>query len=254
MQTIIAKTTKASEKIADKIKQAPSKRYDGEPARHLVYEFSIGLRLAHWIRALSIVVLVVSGLYIAYVFAAPVPSGEPVNFMNAKWRAVHEIAGFVLIACFIFKIYLFIFDKQSHIERVSFWDFIHPSIWIAQIKYYVLFSEHPRLKGTYNPLQFVAYLGFYIMLVLICLTGLILYVHNYHEGLGGLLYEPMRYFELMFGGLANVRAIHHIVTWGIVIFVCVHVYMAVFNAIKGKNGGMDAIVSGYKYLDDEHHA
>ena len=99
MQTIIAKTTKASEKIADKIKQAPSKRYDGEPARHLVYEFSIGLRLAHWIRALSIVVLVVSGLYIAYVFAAPAPSGEPVNFMNAKWRAVHEIAGFVLIAC-----------------------------------------------------------------------------------------------------------------------------------------------------------
>ena len=254
MQENIAKVAAMGTKIGEKIKQAPSKRYGGDPARHLVYEFSIGLRLTHWIRALMIVVLTVSGLYIAYAFSAPVITGEPINFMNAKWRAVHEIAGFVLIGCFIFKLYLFIFDKSSHIERASFWDFINPRIWIAQIKYYLFMGEHPRLKGAYNSLQFIAYLGFYVMLAGICLTGLILYSHNYHEGLGGLIYEPMRWFEALMGGLANVRAIHHILNWGIVIFVCVHVYMAVFNAVKGKNGGMDAIVSGYKYLDDEHHA
>ena len=75
------------------------------------YEFSIGLRLTHWIRAISIVVLSVSGFYLAYVFVSPAITGEPINFMNAKWRAVHQIAGFILIGCFIFKTYLFFFDN-----------------------------------------------------------------------------------------------------------------------------------------------
>ena len=41
------------------------------------YEFSVGLRLTHWIRAICIVVLVVTGFYISYVFIAPSVSSEP---------------------------------------------------------------------------------------------------------------------------------------------------------------------------------
>ncbi|NHV87685.1 Ni/Fe-hydrogenase, b-type cytochrome subunit, partial [Escherichia coli] len=41
--------------------------------------------------------------------------------------------------------------------------------------------------------------------------------------------------------------IHHICTDCIIVFVPIHVYMAVFNAIKGKEGALDAIVSGYKF-------
>lgn len=48
------------------------------------------------------------------------------------------------------------------------------------------------MKGVYNPLQFVSYLMFYIVAFFIILTGLILYVHVYHEGLGGLLYPICR--------------------------------------------------------------
>ena len=77
------------------------KHGSGENNREAVYEFSIGLRFTHWVRAISIIVLTVSGLYIAYVFAAPVVTGEPINFMNAKWRAVHEVAGFILLGCLI---------------------------------------------------------------------------------------------------------------------------------------------------------
>ncbi|AII14818.1 [NiFe] hydrogenase, cytochrome b subunit [Campylobacter iguaniorum] len=211
------------------------------------YEFSIGLRLTHWIRAISIAILIVSGFYLAYVFVSPVITSEPVNFMNAKWRAVHQIVGFVLIGCFIFKFYLFLFDKKSKIERVSVKDSINPKIWIDQVKYYLFLGKHPHLSGVYNPLQFVSYLFFYIVLFVICLTGLILYVHVYHEGLGGLLYDPMRVVEVWMGGLANVRLIHHIAMWIIMIFVVAHVYMAIFNAIKGKDGAMDAIISGYKF-------
>lgn len=87
------------------------------------YEFSIGLRLTHWIRALCITILVISGLYLAYVFQSPNISDEPVLFLQAKWRFVHLVFGFILIGAFIFKTYLFFFDSLSFKERVSIKDF-----------------------------------------------------------------------------------------------------------------------------------
>lgn len=216
------------------------------------YEFSIGYRLTHWIRFFAITILTISGFYIAYVGVSPEISNEPVLFMNAKWRFVHMVAAFVLIAALFFKTYLFFCDKKSKKELLSIYDFIDPKIWIAQIKYYIFLGPHPHVRGVYNPLQFASYLFFYIVVFMICLTGMVLYVHIYHEGLGGFFYTPMRFFEDLMGGLANVREIHHICMWIILIFVVVHVYMAVFNAVKGKNGAMDAIVSGYKFPQNEH--
>jgi len=212
------------------------------------YEFSYWLRITHWVRVVAIVVLTASGFYIAYPFISPASNGgEPVNFMNALFRSWHIIFGFLLICVTIGKFYLFIFDKQSKVERLSFWDFINPKVWIQQIGYYLLISKHPHAKGAYNPLQFMAYAGVYIALVMISLTGLILYVNVYHGGLGGLLYEPMRYIEAIFGGLAWVRQLHHIFMWVFIIFLPIHIYLSVFNSVYGKNGAVDSIVSGYKW-------
>ena len=216
--------------------------------RDIEFEFSAGLRWTHWLRAIAIFVLTVTGFYLTYVFVAPVASDEPLLFLNAKFRMWHEIAGFLLIAITLYKTYLFFVDGISKKERVSFLDFISPKVWFAQIKYYLFMGEHPHLRGVYNPLQFIAYIGLYTMVFVICLTGLILYVHCYQaSGLGMFLYDYMRPLEAMMGGLAMVREIHHIVMWGILIFLPVHIYMAIFNSIMGREGSMDAIISGYKF-------
>ncbi len=216
------------------------------------YEFSYWLRVTHWVRALAIVILTVSGFYIAYPFISPAHSGgEPVLFLNALTRSWHVIFGFVLIAVTIGKFYLFIFDKQSKVERDSFWDFINPKIWIQQIGYYLLITKHPHGKGVYNPLQFMAYLGLYIAIIMISITGLILYVHVYHEGMGGFLFDSMRSLEVMMGGLAFVRELHHIFMWIFIIFLPIHVYLAVFNSVHGKQGAMDSIISGYRWIKED---
>lgn len=219
--------------------------------RKAVYEFSIGLRLTHWLRAISIVVLVGTGFYLSYVFQSPISTGEPMNFMQAKYRFVHEVAGFLLIACVIFKTYLFFTDKVSKKELASFENLLNLKMWIEQIKFYLFLGKHPKIKGVYNPLQFASYILFYLVIAGIILTGLTLYVHVYHDGLGGMLYSILRPIEAMLGGLAEVRTWHRILMWVIIVFVVVHIYMAVFNAIKGKDGALDAIFSGYKYEKDE---
>lgn len=216
------------------------------------YEFSLWLRITHWVRVLAIIILTFTGFYIAIPFiSSALNQGEPNNYLYALMRSWHIIFGFLLICVTIGKFYLFFFDKQSKCERVSVWDFLSPSQWIKQIKYYILIGEHTHLKGVYNPLQFMAYLGVYVVLIVLCITGLILHVHVYHEGLGGFFYDMLRPLEVMMGGLAMVRQIHHIGMWIFIIFLPIHIYLATFNSVFGKSGAMDSIVSGYKWDEEE---
>jgi len=210
-------------------------------------EFSFSYRWQHWIRALSIVVLTITGFYIAVPFVTPIPNAEPTNFMYALFRSWHIIFGFIMSAVILFKSYLFVFGRKHEMERDAIKDIINPKIWIEQIGYYLFITKHPKLSGVYNPVQFMAYAGFYFMMFLLIITGFILYVHVYHDGLGGFLYDPMLSLEVMMGGLAMVREIHHITMWGVILFILGHVYMAIFNAVYGKEGAMDAIFSGLKW-------
>lgn len=214
------------------------------------YEFSSWLRITHWVRVLSILILIITGFYIAVPFISPaLDMDEPNNYLYALMRSWHIMFGFLLICVTLGKFYLFIFDKQSRTERVSFWDFISPKVWIKQIKYYLLIGKHSHLKGAYNPLQFMAYTGVYFAIILICITGLILHMHVYHEGLGGFLYEILSPVEVLMGGLSMVRQIHHISMWIFIIFLPIHIYLSIFNSIYGKSGAMDSIISGYKWED-----
>lgn len=218
------------------------------PTHKQEYEFSAPLRWGHWIRAISIFVLIVTGFYLADPFLLAEPKPTPTNFQQAEWRFWHLVFGFALIGVTIFKTHLFFFGRISKKERVSFWDFINPKVWFKQIGYYMLVSHHPETKGVYNPLQFVAYLTIFICIAVISLTGLIMYVHVFHEGLGGAIYDILRPIEAMMGGLAAVRYIHHIAMWVFILFIPVHVYMAVFNSVFAKNGAMDSIFSGYRFF------
>jgi Ni/Fe-hydrogenase 1 B-type cytochrome subunit len=217
--------------------------------REVEFEFSAVNRAFHWIRFVAITALTITGFYIGAVFVAPSISGEPNLFLNARIRMWHEIFGFVLIAVTLFKIYYFFAsrNKAEKLERGSLGDALNPKVWINQLKYYLLIGKHPHLKGAYNPLQFVAYSGLYAVFFLLCLTGLILYSHVYHEGLGGVIYGAMRPFEALLGGLANVRAIHRVLMWIVLIFLPVHIYMVIFNSLRGKEGALDAILSGLKF-------
>jgi Ni/Fe-hydrogenase 1 B-type cytochrome subunit len=210
-------------------------------------EFTPFYRWHHWIRVLSIVVLLVTGFYISVPFIIPAVNAEPTNFVNAEFRAVHQIFGFVMISMFIGKTYYFFFSKKNRMEINSFKDLFSVKNWVSQVGYYLFISKHPKLSGAYNVVQLMAYFIFYIAITGLIITGLILYVHNYHNGLGGLLYGSMRYLEAMSGGMAFIRELHHVLMWGVILFIVGHIYMVVFNAVYGKEGTVDSIFSGYRW-------
>ena len=215
-------------------------------------EFSAGFRWQHWIRAIAILGLVITGFYIAnpYIIYGTA-SAEPTRFLHAEFREWHIIFGFAMIGAVLYKTIYFFFFKEAKNERESIKDAFNLKIALQQIGYYLLISKHPHTKGVYNPLQFWAYTIAYVMFYGIIITGLALYAEVYHNGLGGFLYPFAKSVESFFGGLAYVRLWHHIFMWGIILFVVVHIYMAVYNAVFGKNGGMDAIFSGMKWEKED---
>lgn len=217
------------------------------------YEYSSLLRITHWLRAVAIIGLTFTGFYLAYPYiTSATNTGEPTNFLNALMRSWHIIFGFLLVCVTVGRTYLFFFDRQSKGERISFWDFIIPKIWIQQVKYYLFIGDNTKLRGVYNPLQFITYTLIQALLIIMCITGFILYIHVYHEGFSGLLYDILRPIEVMMGGLAMVRDIHHICMWIFIIFFPIHIYLVVFNAIYGAKGDlMDSIISGYKWKHEK---
>ncbi len=238
---------------------------------HMHEEFSGLVRIFHWLRALCIFTLIATGFYIAYPFIISQPDitqetlygsiqGKVVveqsmgavatSYLQAYIRSVHLILGFVLIAISFFRLYLFFFDRKSITERVSFTQAIDIKTWFSQIKTYLFLGNHPHINGAYNPLQFATYFGLAILVLLISLTGVVLYYNVYNDGLGAILAFCFKWVEVLCGGLANVRTIHHILTWAFIIFIPVHIYMAVWNSVKYPNGGIDSIISGMRYTDE----
>ncbi|MEZ9820642.1 Ni/Fe-hydrogenase, b-type cytochrome subunit [Shewanella sp. 10N.286.45.A1] len=205
--------------------------------------FGAAIRIFHWLRALAILILVITGFYISWPFLVAPESSDVL--VQGYIRAAHQIFGFLLVSITLVRAYLFFFGK-SDIERRSFKDVLSPKSWITQLKSY-LWMGHLDKAGVYGPLQFVTYLAISVVAFLICVTGLVLYANVYHQGLGGMLGGMANWVTMMMGGLAPVRIWHHYFTWVFIIFVVIHVYMAVWSGIRFKHNSVDSIVSGYDY-------
>ena len=211
---------------------------------HVSFVYSSTNRILHWIRVVVITGLTVTGFYIASPFHSHGSAHHPLIY--AEWVSWHLIFGFILLTAGLLRIYLFFFGPDSKIELRSLEDEFSLKSWIIQLKSYFFIGELKK-KGMYGPLQFLSYFMIMVMVVLASVTGLVLYVHLYHSGIGGILYGPMRTVEWWMGGLATVRMIHHVTMWGFLIFIPIHVYMVIWSAIRFKHAAVDIMFTGYDY-------
>ncbi|GGP57865.1 Ni/Fe-hydrogenase, b-type cytochrome subunit [Shewanella saliphila] len=208
--------------------------------------FTPAIRIFHWLRALAILVLVITGFYISWPFlVAP----ESSDVLVQGWiRFAHIVFGFLLTSITLVRFYLFFFSRNN-IERKSFKDVMSVNSWIVQLKSYFWMGNLHK-AGVYGPLQFMTYVAISFVALIVCITGLVLYANVYHLGVGGLLGGVSDWLTALCGGLANLRTFHHYLTWAFIIFVVIHVYMAVWSGIRFKHNSVDSIVSGYDYHKD----
>ena len=216
--------------------QKTTQKYQG------IKEWSGPMRINHWAVAIAIVVLIVTGFYIADPFT--ISSGETVDkFFMGNVRFVHILFGTFLIFLSIWRLYLAFFSR-FHADWRDFLAWTDIKALIEQIKFYLLISEHPEKKYLYGPMQALAYMGCWFMVVVIIVTGLIMMGAGYHAGLTSMVSFVLKPIENLLGGLAMVRYIHHVFTWLFILFIVVHIYMAFWYDDVLKQGTVSSMVGG----------
>ena len=223
-----------------------------------VYVYEGPLRLWHWINALSIIVLIVSG----YLIASPLPSvpGEASeHFLMGYIRFAHFAAGYLLIVGFIGRIYWMIVGNW-HAREIFFPHFLSAKWWaevLHEIKWYLFIAKEPKKYEGHNPLAtFVMFLlvwGIFFMIF----TGLALYGEG--EGMDSWQYRFFSSWIIpLFGNSQNIHTYHHLVMWGFVLFIMVHVYAAFREDVMSRQSIISTMISGWRTFKDtrpaeDHH-
>jgi Ni/Fe-hydrogenase 1 B-type cytochrome subunit len=214
-----------------------------EPARrdsHLrVYVWQIPVRITHWVTAGAIVVLTVTGLYIADPFLIP-PGGSVMGTI----RFLHMAAGIVLLASGLLRTAWLLTGN-----RWARWSAFFPTnrrqlaeLW-GQASFYAFIRRHaPRVIG-HNQLAASAYIVLWALLLLLTVTGFAL------DGLlgsepGATLFGWLR--DLL--GAQTIRLVHHLAMWGVLAISLFHIYSSVLVDHHERNGLVSSIVTGYKFF------
>ncbi len=224
-----------------------SANVSNQPGESAVYVYQIPLRLWHWINALAVLVLVVTG----YLIASPLPSvpGEASdNFLMGYIRFTHFTAGYVLAIGFLFRIYWSIVGNA--LSREIFLPPVHRLGWwkgvLHEIRWYLFLTREPKTYLGHNPLATIAmHVMFVWGTVFMIVTGFALYGEG--TGMGSWQYELFSAWVIpLFGQSQDVHTWHHLVMWYLVIFVIAHVYVAVREDIMSNQSVLGAMVTGWR--------
>ena len=160
----------------------------------------------------SVLLLIVTGFYIHY----PIISNGG-GFLMALMRGVHFFAAGILTISVTLRIILMFFGKNR--DWSSFIpNFRDIALLPRVILHYMHLGDMPETTKKYNPLQMIAYLVIFLVIVFQIILGFAL---MFPEGwLAGLNYG-------IFGSEVNTRIAHYIINWVFVLFLIVHTYLAI---------------------------
>jgi len=215
-----------------------------------VYVYETPVRIWHWVNALSIVVLCVTG----YLIGSPLPTqpGEAsANFLMGYIRFVHFSAGYVLAVGLLGRIYWAIVGNRY--AREMFWIPLRSRAYWEEIvsifKWYAFVGSLPKPHVGHNPLaRFTAMFGFLPISVFMVFTGFALYSEGAQRG----SWQDMLFGWVipLFGQSQDVHTWHHLGMWALVCYAILHVYAAVGEDIIGRSSMLSSMVSGHRIFKD----
>jgi Ni/Fe-hydrogenase 1 B-type cytochrome subunit len=219
-----------------------------EPA---VYVYEAPLRMWHWINALCIVLLCITGYFIG----SPLPSmpGEASDhYLMGYIRFVHFAAAYIFAVGFLFRIY-WAFAGNEHARQIFLPPIFNREWWsgvMHEWKWYFFITNEPRKYIGHNPL---AVLAMHIMFVWGVLFMIVTGFALYGEGTG---YDSWQYTLFsswvipLFGQSQDVHTWHRVIMWSMVVFVMIHIYAAIREDIMSRQSLVSAMISGWRTFKD----
>lgn len=210
------------------------------PVRVFVWELPV--RVSHWFIFLPVVVLAFTGYYMHDPF---IVGKSGTTFMMANIRFIHEVAGFTFIAAFLLRVYWFFVGNgwSNWREFVP----LHRRQWRGMghmVSYYSFLRRDLAHHVGHNALAAVTYLVMFVLMFIEILTGLALYSQVRSSGfLNALIGWLPRLIDIQY-----LRLTHFCIMFTFFIFVIHHVYSAVLVSWEERNGLIESMFTGYKFV------
>lgn len=217
-----------------------------------VYVYEAPVRIWHWVNAAAILVLCVTGYFIG----SPPPSvGQHEaydQFLFGYIRFAHFAAGMILTVGFLGRIYWAIFGNH-HARQLFYLPVLNGHWWREiwfEIRWYLFLESEPKKYVGHNPLAQLAMFFFItIGISFMIVTGMALYA----EGAGqGSLYDDLFGWVIgLVGNTQRLHTLHHLGMWWIVIFMIVHIYVAIREDIMSRQSIVSTMISGHRTFKDD---
>ncbi|KXX63406.1 Ni/Fe-hydrogenase, b-type cytochrome subunit [Marichromatium gracile] len=216
-----------------------------------VYVYQAPVRVWHWVNALSILVLAITG----YLIGAPPPtlSGEASeHYLMGNIRFLHFAAAYVFAVGFLFRIYWALVGNtySRQLFSLPFW---RRRFWrelVHELRWYAFLEREPCKYIGHNPLAHL------FMVAIITVGGLVMIVTGFalyaeQTGLGSWQDELFGWVIPWVGQSQDVRMWHHWGMWVIVVFVMLHVYTAIREDIMSRQSLISTMISGWRMFKDD---
>jgi len=212
-----------------------------------VYVYDAAIRIWHWVTALAIVVLCITGYFIG----SPPPSlsGEAAgHYLFGYIRFVHFAAGMILGVMFLLRLYR-VLVGNTHARQIFYVPIWNRHWWkelFGEAGYY-LFLKPPKEYIGHNPLaQAAMFFMFLLPLIVLLLTGFALYAEG--AGTQTWWYTIFGWVFSVLGDSMTVHTWHHVAMWVVIIFSMVHMYMAIREDMTHRQTAVSAMVSGWRFF------
>ena len=209
-----------------------------------VYVWELPVRVFHWINAICILILFLTGLLIGSGYVGAFATEDPATSMAMIMVIIsHYITAIIFTINLLVRLYWVAkgndYAKSNPFTR-TFWK----GVW-ETTKFYLFLDNKKEHKLGHNEL---AQLSYWIFIgagsIMMILSGYFLLTEPNRNSIIGLI---TGWIPQIFGlSSVTIRSMHHLLSWGIVIFTLIHIYMALRESWLNKNGTMTSIFTGFK--------
>ena len=214
-----------------------------------VYVWQIPVRLYHWVNALAVILLAVTGYLIGSPPALQSASEASFGYWFGIVRFLHFAAAFVFFFNFLFRIYWGFVGN-----RFAKWDQFIPtkrSQWKEMFHVLCLdvlqFCKQPIKSIGHNSLAGFTYFLTFLAFLFQAATGFGMYSAMSHSWIANLF----AWVVPLMGGDFAVRQWHHAMMWFFIIFSMVHVYLVFYHDYVEGRGTISSMAGGWKFIEKE---
>jgi Ni/Fe-hydrogenase 1 B-type cytochrome subunit len=216
-----------------------------------IYVYEAPLRLWHWVTALAITVLAITGYFISHPLPT-MPGEASENCLMGYIRFAHFSAGYIFAIGFLGRIY-WAFVGNHHARQIFVVPLGNKEWWnevLHELRWYLFLTNEPKKYVGHNPLaQLAMFVMFVLGSIFMIFTGFALY----GEGLGekSWAYALFGWVISLFGGNSQqVHSWHNMGMWVILWFVMIHMYVAIREDIMSRQSIISTMVSGWRMFKD----